>query len=98
MLLIISYLVAVNECLSELSSINVVLRLMELMLSLCGGVGWVGGWGRVCTVIFVSTPSPTDLDWTVRLDWSLTIIFKFQSNFTNNAACLFGCTSFLQFI
>ena len=22
-----------------------------------------------------STPSPTDLDWTVRLDWSLTIVF-----------------------
>ena len=37
-----------------------------------GGVGWGGG---VCTVIFVSTPSPTDLDWTVRLDWSLTIFF-----------------------
>ena len=35
-----------------------------------GGVGWVGG--GVCTVIFVSTPSPTDLDWSVRLDWSLT--------------------------
>ena len=51
---------------------NVVLRLMELMelmLSLCGGVGLGGG---VCTVIFVSTPSPTDLVWTVRLDWSLT--------------------------
>ena len=52
---------------------NVVLRLMELMLSLCGGVGW---WGGVCTVIFVSTPSPTDLDWTVRLDWSLTKVVK----------------------
>ena len=37
---------------------------------LCGGC--VGG-GLVCTVIFVSTPSPTDLEWTVRLDWSLTI-------------------------
>ena len=49
---------------------NVVLRLMELMLSLCGGVG------GVCTVIFVSTPSPTDLDWTVRLDWSLTKVVK----------------------
>ena len=23
-----------------------------------------------------STPSPTDLDWTVRLDWSLTIVFS----------------------
>ena len=31
---------------------------------------WGGG---VCAVIFLSTPSPTDLDWTVRLDWSLTI-------------------------
>ena len=50
---------------------NVVLRLMELMLSLCGGVV---GWGGGCTVIFVSTPSPTDLDWTIRLDWSLTKI------------------------
>ena len=46
---------------------NNVLMFMELMLSLCGGVG------GVCTVIFVSTPSLTDLDWTVRLDWSLTI-------------------------
>ena len=39
----------------------------------------VGWWGGVCTVIFASTPSPTDLDWTVRLDWSLTIskrVFK----------------------
>ena len=46
----------------------VVLRLMELMLSLCGEVV---GWGLHSH--FVSTPSPTDLDWTVRLDWSLTI-------------------------
>ena len=29
-------------------------------------------WGGVCIVIFMSTPSPTDLDWTVRLAWSLT--------------------------
>ena len=74
--------VVINECCSEAHGAHV-----EFV--------W---WGGVCTVIFVSTPSPTDLDWTVRLDWSLTIIFKFQSNFTNNAACLFGCTSFLQFI
>ena len=25
-----------------------------------------------------STPSPTDLDWTVRLDWSLTIITVYK--------------------
>ena len=32
---------------------------------------WVGGVGGVgvCTVILVSTPSPTDLDWTVRLEF-----------------------------
>ena len=34
---------------------NVVLRLPELMLSLCGG--GVVGWGGVCTVIFVSNPT-----------------------------------------
>ena len=40
-------------------------------------MGWGGG---VCTVIFVSTPSPTDLDWTVRLDWSLTIMIGKKIN------------------
>ena len=32
-------------------------------------VTWDGGKTK-------STPSPTDLDWTVRLDWSLTIVFS----------------------
>ena len=31
------------------------------------------GGGGVCTVIFMSTSSPTDLEWTARLDWRLTI-------------------------
>ena len=44
----------------------ITMRSKPIMLSLCGGV--VGG---VCTVIYVSKPSPNDLDWTVRLDWSL---------------------------
>ena len=67
---------------------NVVLRLMELMLSLCGGV--VVGWGGFCTVIFVSTPSPTDLDWTVRLDWSLTIMAVYLCQFRGSFNYL-GC-------
>ena len=48
--------------------INVNLSLLVLTVEFL----WWVGWGGVCTVIFVSTPSPTDLDWSVRLDWSLT--------------------------
>ena len=58
LLLIPLHLVVINECCSEAHGAHVEF------------VWWGGG---VCTVIFVSTPSPTDLDWTVRLDWSLTI-------------------------
>ena len=47
------YLVVIN---------NAVLRLMELMMSLCGGVGWLVGLGLHSN--FMSTPSLTDLDWT----------------------------------
>ena len=57
LLLITLYLVVINECCSEAHGAHV-----EFV--------W---WGGICTVIFVSTPSLTDLDWTVRLDWSLTI-------------------------
>ena len=61
LLLITLYSVVINECFSEALGAHV-----EFV--------WWGGvrWGGVCTVIFVSTPSPTDLDWTVKLDWSLT--------------------------
>ena len=61
MLLITLYLVAINECCSEAHGAHV-----EFVW--WGGVGWLGG---VCTVIFVSTPSPTDLDWTVKLDFTI---------------------------
>ena len=57
LLLITLYLVVINECCSEAHGAHV-----EFV--------W---WGGVCTGIFVSTPSLTDLDWTVRLDWSFTI-------------------------
>ena len=60
LLLITLYLVVINECCSEAHGAHV-----EFV--------WWGRWGGVCTVIFVSTPSPTDLDGTVRLDSSLTI-------------------------
>ena len=66
MLLIISYLVAVNECQSETPKADnlvvyvVVIVGVVLTVEFLWWVVGVGGW--VCTVIFVSTPSPTDLD------------------------------------
>ena len=39
---------------------------------------WVGGF---CTVIFVSTPSPTDLDWTVSLEFDNYFTSSFVEHF-----------------
>ena len=46
---------------------NVVLRLMELMLSLCGGLGWVGGVGFAESF---SCQLLVRLTWTGLSDWT----------------------------
>ena len=51
LLLITLFLVAIDKCCSEAHGAHV-----EFV--------W---WGGVCTVIFVSTPSPTHLDWSLTI-------------------------------